>query len=143
MLSAHPGPPAPTAAPPALTPLLAMTDSAGPCDVEYVIGGQHLAGADRELAAWLPADDAMRIRCGQSPALGLRADAAKRLVGQPTHRCEHVVSDRIPWSGRYVYDPNNTRTWAPWAGARPAGETRMSNASALTLARCPTRPRGS
>ena len=42
-----------------------MTDSAGPCDVEYVIGGQHLAGADRERAAWLLADDAMRIRCGR------------------------------------------------------------------------------
>ena len=51
MLSAHPGPPAPAAAPPTLTSLLAMTDSAGACDVEYVIGGQHLAGADRELAA--------------------------------------------------------------------------------------------
>ena len=46
-----------------------MTDSAGPSDVEYVIGGQHLADADRELAAQLLADDAMRIRCGQSPAL--------------------------------------------------------------------------
>ena len=67
MLSAHPGPPAPVAAPPVLTPLLAMTDSSGPCDVEYVIGGQHLTGADRERAAWLLADDAMQIRCGRSP----------------------------------------------------------------------------
>jgi len=69
MLSAQPGPPAHAAAPPGLTSLLAMTDSPGPCEVEYVIGGQQLAGADREMAAWLLADDAMRIRCGRSPAL--------------------------------------------------------------------------
>ena len=86
MLSAHPGPPAPAAAPPALTPLLAMTDSPGPCDVEYAIGGQHLTGADRELAAWLLADDAMRIRCGRSPALArwrARRDGGPAVTGPP------------------------------------------------------------
>ena len=69
MLPANPGPPAPAAAPPILTSLLAMTESPGTSDVEYVIGGQQLADADREVAAQLLADDAMRIRCGKSPAL--------------------------------------------------------------------------
>ena len=89
MLSAHPGPPAPAAAPPGLTPLLAMTDSSGPSDVEYVIGGQQLAGADREMAAQLLADDAMRIRCGKSPALDrwrARRDGGPPATGRPPGR---------------------------------------------------------
>jgi hypothetical protein len=69
MLSADPGPPAPAAALPSLTSLLAMTESRATSDVEYVVGGQQLADADREMAAQLLADDAMRIRCGKSPAL--------------------------------------------------------------------------
>ena len=73
MLSPHPGPPAHAAAAPDLTSLLTMTDSPGSCEVEYVIGGQQLTGADREMAAWLLADDAMRVRCGQSPVMARRA----------------------------------------------------------------------
>jgi hypothetical protein len=69
MLSAHPGSPAPAAAPPSLTSLLALTESPAPSEVEYVIGGQTLAATDRETAAQLLADDAMRIRCGESPVL--------------------------------------------------------------------------
>jgi hypothetical protein len=49
--------------------LLALAESPAPSDVEYVIGGQKLAAADRETAAQLLADDAMRIRCGESPVL--------------------------------------------------------------------------
>jgi hypothetical protein len=56
-------------APPALAPLLAMKESPDGCQVEYVIGGQELNGADREIAAQLLAEDAMRIRCGKSPVL--------------------------------------------------------------------------
>jgi hypothetical protein len=61
--------PVPAAAPPSLTSPLAMADSPDTSDVEYVIGGQQLIGADREIAAQLLADDAMRIRCGKSPVL--------------------------------------------------------------------------
>ena len=60
---------APAAAPQALTPLLALAENPVPSGVEYAIGGQNLAAADRETAAQLLADDAMRIRCGNSPAL--------------------------------------------------------------------------
>jgi hypothetical protein len=59
----------PAAAPPALAPLLAMEESPDGGKVEYAIGGQDLTGTDREIAAQLLADDAMRIRCGKSPAL--------------------------------------------------------------------------
>ncbi len=54
---------------PALTSLLAMKEGPDGCQVEYVIGGQELTGADWETAAQLLAADAMRIRCGKSPAL--------------------------------------------------------------------------
>jgi hypothetical protein len=37
--------------------------------VEYVVGGQQLTGSARETAAQLLADDAMVIRCGNSPVL--------------------------------------------------------------------------
>lgn len=52
-----------------LTSLLAMVESPGGCQVAYVVGGQELIGAGREAAAQLLADDAMRIRCGDSPVL--------------------------------------------------------------------------
>jgi hypothetical protein len=48
---------------------LALAESPAPSDVEYVIGGLGLAPEDSETAAQLLADDAMRIRCGGSPAL--------------------------------------------------------------------------
>ena len=69
MLSAHPGPSTGVTAPPVLTSLLALADNPTASEVEYVIGGQQLTAGDRELAAQLLADDAMRIRCGDSPAL--------------------------------------------------------------------------
>jgi hypothetical protein len=70
MLSADQEPPlAPTAAAPTLTSLLAMKENPDGSTVEYVIGGQQLAGAKREIAAQQLADDAMRIRCGNSPVL--------------------------------------------------------------------------
>ena len=53
-----------------LGPLLAMTSNPVQSQVEYVVGGLHLAGADREAAAQLIADTAMTIACGASPALG-------------------------------------------------------------------------
>ena len=69
MLSAHPGSSAPAAAQPSLTSLLALAENPAPSDVEYVIGGQQLAAADRETATQLLADEAMQIRCGDSPVL--------------------------------------------------------------------------
>jgi hypothetical protein len=67
--TAEPASPAPVDEPPALTPLLSMTCSPAGSPVEYVVGGQQLTGADRENAARLLADDAMVIRCGNSPVL--------------------------------------------------------------------------
>jgi hypothetical protein len=72
---------APGAAPQVLTPLLALAENPVPSGVEYAIGGQNLPAADREIAAQLLADDAMRIRCGDSPALARWR--ARRDGGQP------------------------------------------------------------
>jgi hypothetical protein len=55
--------------PQALTALLTLTESPKDSKVEYVIGGLELTGTDRGAAAQLLADDAMRIRCGESPIL--------------------------------------------------------------------------
>jgi hypothetical protein len=52
-----------------LTALLGMSENTGISQVEYVIGGQSLPGPNREQAAQILADDAMRIRCGNSPVL--------------------------------------------------------------------------
>lgn len=54
---------------PELTPLLALQESPAESPVEYVIGGTLLAGAAREAAAQLLADDAMAIACGKSEVL--------------------------------------------------------------------------
>jgi len=59
----------PVRKPPTLTSLLALTASPDGSRVEYVIGGQELTGRKREIAAQMLADEAMRIRCGTSPAL--------------------------------------------------------------------------
>jgi hypothetical protein len=55
--------------PTSLTPLLSLVDSATTSKVEYVVGGTNLEGGDREAAAQMLADDAMKIACGASPAL--------------------------------------------------------------------------
>jgi hypothetical protein len=68
-LTADPEPRESAVAPPTLSSLLAMTENPDGSVVEYVIGGQQLTGTERETAAQLLADDAMQIRCGQSPAL--------------------------------------------------------------------------
>jgi len=70
-LTADPEPLESAVAPPTptLTLLLGMTENPDGSDVEYVIGGQGLTGADLETAAQLLADDAMQIRCGESPVL--------------------------------------------------------------------------
>ena len=52
-----------------LTSLLGFAASPAGSRIEYVIGGQSLTGPAREDAAQMLADDAMRIRCGQSPIL--------------------------------------------------------------------------
>jgi hypothetical protein len=49
--------------------MLALVESPASSNVEYVIGGKQLTAADREAAAQLLADDAMRLRCGKSPTL--------------------------------------------------------------------------
>jgi hypothetical protein len=86
MLSADPGPPASAATLPSLTSLLAMTENTDRSDVEYVIGGQQLADTEREMAAQLLADDAMRTRCGKSPVLArwrARRDGGPPATGAP------------------------------------------------------------
>lgn len=53
----------------ALTPLLSLIESPQSSPVHYVVGGVAMTAADRESAAWLVADDAMAVACGNSPAL--------------------------------------------------------------------------
>jgi xanthine/CO dehydrogenase XdhC/CoxF family maturation factor len=52
-----------------LTSLLELVPGPADSRVEYVVGGQKLEPAAREQAAQMLADDAMALRCGQSPAL--------------------------------------------------------------------------
>lgn len=80
----QPGPQAPTSVPPSLTSLLAISENTVQSGVEYVIGGQQLSVGEREAAAQLLADDAMRIRCGDSPVLArwrTRRDGGLPLTG--------------------------------------------------------------
>lgn len=81
---APPGPLAPVTTSRSLTSLLAILENTVPADVEYAIGGQHLTGPEREEAAQLLADQAMRIRCGDSPAIArwrARRDGGPPLTG--------------------------------------------------------------
>lgn len=55
------------AVPSALTPLLALTSSPETSQVEFVVGGLNLGDVDREAAAQLLAEDAMKVACGSSP----------------------------------------------------------------------------
>jgi DNA-binding transcriptional LysR family regulator len=69
-----------------LTSLLSMSENTGTSKVEYVIGGQLLPDPNREQAAQILADDAMRIRCGNSPALTrwrARRDGGPQQTGTP------------------------------------------------------------
>lgn len=52
-----------------LTEILGLLDSASATPVDYAVGGTDLTSKNREYAAQLLADDAMRIRCGDSPLL--------------------------------------------------------------------------
>lgn len=52
-----------------LTSLLTLTPGPATSKVEYVVGGQSITTADREIAAQMLADDAMSVRCGESPTL--------------------------------------------------------------------------
>jgi hypothetical protein len=63
-----------------------MSENTGTSQVEYVIGGQSLPAQDREQAAQILADEAMRIRCGNSPALTrwrARRDGGPQQSGTP------------------------------------------------------------
>lgn len=85
-LTAHPEPLESEVTPPSLTLLLAMTENPDGSVVQYVIGGQQLTGTEREMAAQLLADDAMQIRCGQSPVLArwrARRDGGPPDAGTP------------------------------------------------------------
>jgi hypothetical protein len=84
-LTADPQPLESAEVPPTLTCLLEMTENPTGSEVEYVIGGQGLTGAERETAAQLLADDAMQIRCGKSPVLArwrARRDGGPSEVGK-------------------------------------------------------------
>lgn len=81
--------------PTSLTPLLALTDSPGASQVEYVVGGLNLAGTDREAAAQLLADTAMSIACGNSSALDRwrqRRDGGPAEVGNSLKTVETFVA---------------------------------------------------
>lgn len=53
----------------ALTPLLSLIESPKSSPVHYAVGGVAMTAADRESAAWLVADDAMAVACGNSTVL--------------------------------------------------------------------------
>jgi hypothetical protein len=84
MTSAEAEPAVTQTQPSSLTSLLAMQESPTGSPVEYVIGGLHLSGVDRDVAARQLADDAMRIRCGRSSTLD--AWRARRDGGPPSER---------------------------------------------------------
>jgi hypothetical protein len=65
-----------------LTSLLQLTSSPEDSLVQYVVGGVEMAPEDVEAAAQMLADDAMRIRCGDSPTL---ASWRARRDGGPPH----------------------------------------------------------
>jgi hypothetical protein len=68
-------------APLSLTSVLGFIDSTSALPVDYAVGGIELSGENREYVAQLLADDAMRIRCGDSPLL--RSWRARRDGGAP------------------------------------------------------------
>ena len=87
---------APAAAPQALTPLLALAENPVPSGVEYAIGGQNLAAADRETAAQAPYRAPPRSRIPNSalpcPPEGTRSAAATETnptSGRRGHRGDH------------------------------------------------------
>jgi hypothetical protein len=65
-----------------LTSLLSLTSSPADSSVQYVIGGVRMTPMDIEAAAQILSDDAMRLRCGDSPVL---ASWRARRDGGPPH----------------------------------------------------------
>ncbi|MGC3859272.1 hypothetical protein ACPSM1_03675 [Micromonospora chersina] len=93
--------------PPRLTPLLALLESPASCPIEYVVGGQTLKGTNREAAAQLLADDAMRIRCGNSPVYQrwkARRDGGPPETGARRAAVEAYVSVGFNLPGQPVND---------------------------------------
>ncbi|GAA4584836.1 hypothetical protein GCM10023194_25750 [Planotetraspora phitsanulokensis] len=87
-------PPATATPAPTLTALLAVQESPAGSLVEYVIGGQELTGAKRELAAQMLAEDAMQIRCGKASVLDrwrARRDGGPRETGARSRAVEVYV----------------------------------------------------
>lgn len=81
--------------PTSLGSLLALTDSPGASQVEYVVGGLRLVGADRESAAQLLADTAMSVACGNSSVLDRwrqRRDGGSAEVGSSLKTVETYVA---------------------------------------------------
>lgn len=79
-----------------LTPLLALVDSLSAAPVEYVVGGGGLVagGTDRESAAQLIADTAMKVACGKSSVLDRwrrRRDGGPAEVGSSLKAVETYV----------------------------------------------------
>ena len=78
-----------------LGPLLELSDGPSGSPVEYVIGGLRLSGSDREAAAQLLADTAMRIACGRSSVLDRwrrRRDGGAAEVGSSLSAVETYVA---------------------------------------------------
>jgi hypothetical protein len=70
-----------TDVPTAVTPLLNLIDSDGESPVDYAVGGTDLSDENRETIAQILAEDAMRIRCGDSPLFEIWR--SRRDGGQP------------------------------------------------------------
>lgn len=106
-----------------------MTEDPDGSDVEYVIGGQQLTGADREVAVQLLADDAMRIRCGKSPVLArwrARREGGPPETGTPAEAVRAYA--RIGF-GLPTHQPTMTTckvTWPSWCGIANPGETGLT-----------------
>lgn len=78
-----------------LTPLLMLKDSDATSKVEYVVGGEQLVDASRDLAAALIADDAMVVACGKSAVLDrwrLRRDGGPSSSGAQLEAVKAFVS---------------------------------------------------
>ncbi|MCV7254646.1 hypothetical protein H7J86_21005 [Mycobacterium hackensackense] len=76
------------------TSMLGLVDSDSQSSIEYAIGGAELTDENRERLAQLLAEDAMRIRCGNSPAFEswrTRRDGGPSAIGSKKSALEAYV----------------------------------------------------
>lgn len=93
--------------PVSVTSLLNLIDSNSESLVEYAVGGPDLTNENRELAAQLLAEDAMRIRCGASPVFDswkIRRDGGPPATGPRKSALEAYVGIGFKLPGRPTND---------------------------------------